>query len=356
MQIIRQIGRHELLIDTSEAYGISLSAESLGPDADSAPVFSKKQLLQVLSSGDEYYPLSMHWEVLDKCNLRCPFCYIVGHSWQRLLRFEEMRPHLDELVERGLLFCTLTGGEVTIHPDFCEIYTFLRRRGVLVEVFTNGLKLSDEILRAFDSYPPYAVEISIYTLNNDRLRTSFGAQGRHSAETVLANVENLVARGVSVTCKTFINTMTSHEADAIEAWCTSRGVSHYSSSDVTSAYDGADLAEFRDQGVSRPMRFLRDGERNVCFPCGTRNYGCAMTPALQLFPCSSIRTPDCYFDIPALGVAEALTRMKAFIRRFQDVEIQSTGAGKLCMASSMPIRDNEGGLIGFAQKASTGPT
>lgn len=63
------------------------------------------------------------------------------------------------------------------------------------------------------------------------------------------------------------------------------------------------------------MILLKPGDKNVCFPCGTKNYGCAITPAFEMFPCSSIRHTDCYFDLRALGVNEAIRRMKAFMRK-----------------------------------------
>ena len=136
-------------------------------------------------------------------------------------------------------------------------------------------------------------------------------------------------------------------------WCERNGIEHYSSSDLTPAYDGADISNFKTAGMARPMIFLKDGESNVCLPCGTKNYGCAITPAFEIFPCSSIKHRDCYYDLRQLGVGESLRRMKGFMRRFQDQEISvASGDGKVCktcIAYSEPVRDEHGDIVSFAR-------
>lgn len=355
MEVLRRIGSHELLIDVAEPCGISLEEDLLRgiPDADGTTL-SKRAILRALASGDDYFPLSLHWEVLDKCNFRCPFCYIVGHSFQRVVRFAEIQPHLTALIEEGLLFAILTGGEVTLHPDFCQIYGFLKTHGVIVELFTNGFMISEEMFDLFTRLRPYAVEISLYSLDDAKLRSVYGATGNHPAQTVLNNVLRFKRLGLPVVCKTFLNSQTAQDFRDIARWCEANGVEHYSSSDLTPAYDGADLSAFRVQGREpKKLVILNEGQKNVCLPCGTKNYGCAITPAFELFPCSSIKHRDCYYDIRSLGLREALRQMKAFLRRFQNSEIVEAAATggrcKTCIAFSAPVRDASGQITHFAK-------
>lgn len=356
MDIVRQIGRHEVLVDVNESCGVSLEETTLreiASDEDTTTV-SKKEILRALSSGDEYYPLSLHWELLDKCNFSCPFCYIVGHSFKRLIRFADIRSHLAELVDEGLLFCILTGGEATVHPDFQEIYRFLKERGVIVEVFTNGFKIDDDVIELFQNYRPYVVEVSLYSMSNEKMREIYGASGDHAAEAVLNNVLRMKRLGLPVVCKTFLNTLTVDELDPMVRWCEDHGIEHYSSSDLTLAYDSADISEFKVNGKEpRKLTILKEGQKNVCFPCGTKNYGCAITPAFEIFPCSSIKHRECFFDLRQLGVRESLHQMKAFMRRFENTEITGscTMDGKVCktcIAFARPVRDEAGNLLSFA--------
>lgn len=352
MEVLRRIGQHNVMVETNEPAGISLAEDLVGPYASAGHVtLEKQQILGLLAKGDEYLPLALHWELLDRCNFACPFCYIVGHSNEKLIRFEDIRPHLAELIEEGLLFCTLTGGEATIHPDFPSIYSMLKEGGVVVEVFTNGRAISDELISLFVELPPRVIEISIYSLDNARLGQVFGAAGPQAASAVLENVLRLHRAGVNVTCKTFRNTLTTDEFPEISKWCADHGIAHYSSSDVTMAHDGVDLSTFRVGTTSKQLPVVQLAPK-VALPCGTKNYGIAIDAAFRVFPCTAIRLPDCTFDLRTTGVRASLRQVKSFMRRFQDTPLLagSASAGDAsCMAFAKPLRDASGALLGFGQ-------
>lgn len=351
MEIIRKIGRYEVLVESGEPCGIYFEESALAPTSEDGDVtLGKSEMLGILANGDDYLPLTCRWELLDRCNFACPFCYIVGHSFKKLVRFSEIRSHLAELIEEGLLFCTLTGGEVTIHPDFRVIYQFLKEHGVVVEVFTNGYAIDDGLIELFRSQPPIAVEVSLYSVDNERLREILGVRDDQGASRVLENVLRLKRAGVNVTCKTFLNTVTSADIKAVTLWCKDNDIEHYSSSEITQAYDGADLGGYAVQNVHVQAR---EPKKAVCLPCKTKNYGSAINAAFSIYPCPSIMLSDCTFDLRMLGVAESLRRMKAFIRHFQDTEIRGGGCGTFgCasrMAYAMPVRNEAGELLHFAQ-------
>lgn len=354
MGIIRRIGQHDVLIDTSEPCGISLQEATVATaPGEDVILLEKAAILGMLSSGDDYLPLSLHWELLDKCNFSCPFCYIVGHSFNKIVRFYEIRNHLSDLIHEGLLFCTLTGGEVTIHPDFKSIYVFLKENGVIVEVFTNGYAIDDEIIELFRSHPPSSVEVSLYSLDNSRLCNSYGVKDSLGASKVLDNVLRLKRAGTQVVCKTFLNTVTSADIESIASWCKSNGIDYYSSSDVTQAYDSSDLRAYQVR-KNEPHALLRKSHLTaVCLPCKTKNYGCAIDASFSIFPCPAIRLSDCTYDLRQIGVKESLRRMKAFMRHFQDTRIQGSESGSpkssSCMAFAKPVRNEDGELMHFAQ-------
>lgn len=351
MEVLRTIGRHELLVETCEPCGISLEEELAAQiGAVEASIIGKQKLLRTLAAGDDYYPLTTHWELWDRCNLACPFCYIVGHSANRVVRFDEIHHQLSDLIDAGLLFCTLTGGESILHPDFIAIYRFLKERGVIVEVFSNGINFGDDILALFAELPPVAVEISIYSLDNGRMRDVFGSRTSDAASAVQTNVRRLRAAGVKVVCKSFVNTLTIDEVSRVERWCLDNAVEYYSSAEISQAYDGADLRGFSAApGQPKPSNV----RAAICLPCGTKNYGSAITSAFGLYPCPSIRLPDCVFSMRELGVAESIRRMKAFMRRFQDEAIHGACGGASgcanCMAYAKPVRDVDGQIVHFAQ-------
>jgi MoaA/NifB/PqqE/SkfB family radical SAM enzyme len=354
MEIIRQIGRHQILVDTDQPCGLYFEESMVGPVVGNDSVaLEKADILVSLATGDEYMPLTTHWELLDRCNFACPFCYIVGHSFHKLPRFSEIQTHVADLIQEGLLFCTLTGGEVTIHPDFKAIYQYLKNKGVIVEVFTNGYAIDTELINLFGTYPPAAVEVSLYSLKNERLRTIYGAGDDQAATKILNNVLCMRQAGINVICKTFLNTITLSDIDDIVLWCESNGIEHYSSSEITTAYDGADLRSFAIKKTELPPPRQKAHKKAVCLPCKTKNCGSAITSSFSIYPCPSIKLSECTFDLRQLGVSESLRRMKAFMRRFQDSEIQGGECGSSscasCMAYAKPVRNEVGELLHFAQ-------
>ncbi|MBX7255914.1 MAG: radical SAM protein [Candidatus Hydrogenedentes bacterium] len=348
MEILRKIGRFELLVDSSEACGISLEEAAVAHlGTAERSTLSKREILNILARDDEYYPLTLRWELLDFCNFSCPFCYIVGHSFNKAVRFSEIQTHIEDLIDAGLLFCTLTGGEVTQHPDFHALYRFLKEHGVIVEVFTNGLAITDELIQLFRTYPPVAVEVSLYSLNSEKLHEVYRVRGQQPAETILNNVLLMDRAGVNVVCKTFVNTVTQGDVDDIARWCAERGIKHYTSSEITQAYDGTNLSQF---ALTTPHLSRAEPKSVICMSCGTKNYGSAINSAFQIFPCPAINLKDCTFDVRQLGVDESLRRIKSFMRRFQDTEIRRSKSGSgcaTCIAYAKPKRNEAGEIIYF---------
>lgn len=354
MELIRRIGHREIIVDTDAPCDVFLE-QSVIPmtDGSDSVLMEKKSILRALANRDEYFPLTLHWELHDRCNLACPFCYIVGHSFQKIIRLPEIHGHLEDLVNAGLLFCTLTGGEAIVHPDFPQIYRFLKESGVIVDVFTNGIAVDSVIIDLFSRLPPAAVEVSIYTLDDERMRGTFGAKASGTATRVLNNILRMQEAGIRVACKTFASALTIGEITQIERWCAENRIQHYTSSEFTQAYDGADLRRYALPTIARTDTQSPLETAAVCLPCGTKNYGSAINAAFEIYPCASIKLRDCTFDLRTLGVAESLRRMVEFMRCYQDQEIRSdcnsTGACASCMAYAKPVRNEAGALLYFAQ-------
>jgi Radical SAM superfamily/4Fe-4S single cluster domain len=78
------------------------------------------------------------------CNITCRACYNEAAPHHKSL--EEITNDLDVMTKlRRIDSLSLAGGEVTLHPQLLEIIKLIKRRGITVELFTNGLLL-DEVL------------------------------------------------------------------------------------------------------------------------------------------------------------------------------------------------------------------
>jgi hypothetical protein len=84
-------------------------------------------------------------DILRGCNIRCRDCYNLQPDHIKPLA--EIEAQLDVLMRlRKLHSVSLVGGEITLHPELVEIVRLIRRRGLFVELFTNGVALNDDLL------------------------------------------------------------------------------------------------------------------------------------------------------------------------------------------------------------------
>ncbi len=156
-------------------------------------VEKRKQWMQ------ERKPFSVLFELTPKCNMNCIHCYLQNNHFKEHLTYDEIIKIIDVLFEKGILFLTLTGGEIFTRKDFKDIYLYAKRKGFLVELFTNGYLISDEIINVFKEYPPLLVDISLYGASEDTYYKITGVKGAFSR--VITNVQKLKEANIRVSLK-----------------------------------------------------------------------------------------------------------------------------------------------------------
>ncbi|HUU41738.1 MAG TPA: radical SAM protein, partial [Desulfatiglandales bacterium] len=93
--------------------------------------------------------ISFELEMTARCNNNCRHCYInlpTGDKEAKAkeLSFEDIKDIVDEAASMGALGCILTGGEPLIREDFFDIYAYIKKKGLLVSVFTNATMVTSE--------------------------------------------------------------------------------------------------------------------------------------------------------------------------------------------------------------------
>ena len=109
----------------------------------------------------ESRPLNVQWELTFKCNHLCGFCYNAP-TGQRELTTAEIKRGLEKILELGVLYITLTGGEAMVRPDFFEICEYARRLGFALRVYSNGYLIDEEKARRLKEVDTFDMEISIH--------------------------------------------------------------------------------------------------------------------------------------------------------------------------------------------------
>lgn len=78
------------------------------------------------------------------------------------LTYKEHCRILDEVSAAGCLQVCFTGGEMFIRKDFLDIYTYAKRKGMLVTLFTNGTLSTPQITDYLVNWRPFSIEITLY--------------------------------------------------------------------------------------------------------------------------------------------------------------------------------------------------
>ena len=119
------------------------------------------------------YPLEGTFELTARCNLRCRMCYVrinedvIRRSGKRERTAEEWIRMAEQAAQAGTLQLLLTGGEVTLRPDFPEIYEAIARMGFVLTVYTNATMISDRVMSVFRRFPPHKIGVTMYGASNE---------------------------------------------------------------------------------------------------------------------------------------------------------------------------------------------
>ncbi len=111
-------------------------------------------------------------ELTYRCNLHCRHCYTDpynGKAWlPRELSLAELIRLIDEMADLGIMWLNLTGGEIFQHPHFWTIYDHAYRRGFLLQLYTNGTLFTRGIVERLRQTPPFTIDISCHSVNEER--------------------------------------------------------------------------------------------------------------------------------------------------------------------------------------------
>jgi len=109
-----------------------------------------------------YLPLYGHIDLTYRCNLDCIHCYCKGsEDIDRELSTEEWKLIIDEIHKEGCIYLAFSGGEPFIKDDFLEIYSYAKRKGFIITIFTNGQHLPEDAIKYLIKLPPFSLEITL---------------------------------------------------------------------------------------------------------------------------------------------------------------------------------------------------
>ncbi len=289
-------------------------------------------------------PLDFDIEITACCHNDCRHCYInvpAGDSASRdkELTLTEVDRIADEAVELGVFWCVVTGGEPLLREDFADIYMALKRKGLLVSVFTTGNLIRDEHVALFRRYPPRDIEISVYGVTKETYERVTRRPG--SFATFERGLGMLLDNGIRVRLKAMAMRSNAHELPAIAEFCRARTKDYFRfDPQLHARFDGdpARNAEIRaerlrpdeivtlERGDDERARAMERGCHDLIFEdpghvhcdhlfhCGAGKGSFSVSYDGKFRLCSSLVHPDCVYDLRKGSLAEAWRTMVPKVR------------------------------------------
>lgn len=175
----------------------------------------------------EGLPVSGFFELTARCNFHCKMCYICSLPEDKSFFEKELTTAQwisigQEARDAGLIFLTLTGGEIFLRKDFLEIYDAYSEMGFNITLFTNGSLITPEKARWLGMKPPSKVSITLYGANPE----TYGKVTGHPEgfEKTITAIKALQTENIRVEIKSTVIKDNAGEFEAIHNLANSMGI------------------------------------------------------------------------------------------------------------------------------------
>jgi MoaA/NifB/PqqE/SkfB family radical SAM enzyme len=114
------------------------------------------------------HTILVHIIPMRRCNLACEYCNeFDDHS--KPVPLDTMRQRLDHLAGLGTNVITISGGEPLLHPDLDDIIAYVRKRGMIAGMITNGYLLTADRIKRLNRAGLDHLQISIDNVMPDEV-------------------------------------------------------------------------------------------------------------------------------------------------------------------------------------------
>lgn len=313
-------------VDPASASDIYLDKQTIQELQDGGHKLSVSGMSAYLKARQSTFsPVLLNWDMISKCNFNCPFCYIRNNTESKDIRFSDVRKILEALISEGLFEAYLSGGECLLLDDFIDIYTYLKKNGVFITVFTNGSLIDERHFQCWKELPPSSVEITLY--DNNFLSKPF------------ENILKLREMGLHVQPKFTLTNNTFPYFEDVKQWA----IKHKFELMVdTELFDGSDVLHtniasryslsLEEKKLLNPNRYKE--VTTVCstragLPCKAKQGTVHLNSELSLALCHKMKKR---WDLKNISVRRAISGLQQLIDRYANAKIHGCNG---CIYSKM---------------------
>jgi len=171
-------------------------------------------------------PLHVVLKITSNCNLNCLHCSQKPQSNKALHgHMSNWRSIVDSIVDLGVIYVSITGGEPMLHPEFKQIVAYIKEKGLIISILTNGILLDEDTAHFLSTVLDRrhdAIRISLDDIydNFSKIRTggNFGL--------LTENITKLKQCGIKIQAAMVINNMNYKNMSDVYLFCINHGIGY----------------------------------------------------------------------------------------------------------------------------------
>ncbi len=113
-------------------------------------------------------PLQMTLVLTNECNFECIYCFrSAKDKWENELSLQEIYDLIDQAADMGLKYCSLTGGEPTMHPYFEDVVIRFLEKDIYPYISSNGIFVTKKMLKKLKDAGLETFQFSLDSCDDD---------------------------------------------------------------------------------------------------------------------------------------------------------------------------------------------
>lgn len=279
-------------------------------------------------------PNVCQFELTFRCGLRCKHCYTDCYNKPAYLKKElntkQIKLILDKVYNAGVIWVCFTGGDPLTRRDFLDIYTYAKKKGFIVSIFTNACSMNKKIADYLEKYPPFVIEMTLNGATKETYEKISRVKG--SFEKAMRGIQLMRRAEIPLKIKTQVTRDNFPEVNKIKKFILGMGLEFKPSIDLHARLNG-DLSPcdlrlsvqqvFKLNGKKKPVEddcllnkqpdMPKTRNKRFLFRCAAGGGdGFNVDPYGNTFACNLIRKPA--FNLLRVGIKEAMHKSISLVR------------------------------------------
>lgn len=170
-------------------------------------------------------PLQMTLVLTNECNYKCIYCFrSAKDKWKNELSKEEIFHLIDQAAEMEVKYCSLTGGEPTLHPYFEEVVIKLLEKDIYPYISSNGSNIAKTTLINMKEAGLHTIQFSMDSADIEMFNKMVGISGYY--DKLITAIQHAVETGYTVRIKAVVTDLNANNIDSLFKKCVDLNVDY----------------------------------------------------------------------------------------------------------------------------------